>query len=512
MPNAAVLAARLAGRPILMRDVEAAMYARQLLTFAPGQGGAGGGGSPFAAFMSRARRALHLQADASPDLSDGASLTGPQCYYPMWLDQAEGEPEAEGFGWTLKGGVALVDISGPLLDQGFVCGWSGEVWINGYDTLAATFAEACADPRVQAVFVRHDSPGGIASSGLPALAAQLRAARAEAGGKPIWSWCEMAASADYWLASSTDRVSAPRLGMVGSIGAVVTLCNMTGALEKDGFSVEHIQFGAKKTDGSPYKPLSAAARADLQAEIDELGGLFVADVVAGRPNLTEKTVLGTEAGCFLGDHTDKARSGFALGLTDAVQSEAEAFAELRALIGTTPHRSPAASAAPAAVKETDMNRSQVLAAARAAKLSAADLAKLEAELPADDTQEGDEGEDTVEAGASDDGNDTVEGGGADAEDEGDAPDAKTSQAILDSPHAKGRETLARKLAFTSGMTLKTAEGLLQSAPKGSALAARLGETQRLGADTPEQSKKPFASATDIYAKAREAGLKNKPGR
>lgn len=511
--NAATLAARLAGRPLLMRGASAEHYARQLLALSPGHASLRQAGrTGFASLLSAARQAVGIHQPAPKAAiaeADGARPAAEACY-PLWLDQAEGGPDDTGYGWCLKGSLAIVDISGPLLDCGFGYeDWDGNsYWIHGYDTLAVTFAEVDADARVKGVMVTYDTPGGLVDDGLPALAAQIRA-----GGKPIWASCKMAASAGYWLASACDQVVAPHLALVGSIGAVVTHCDMSGALEKDGFRVEHIQFGSKKTNGSPFKPLSESARADWQAEIDEIGELFVAGVVAGRSNLTPEAVLATEAGCFMGDHKDPKRSAKALGLTDAVMTERVAFAALRALIGDDPTISPAAPAAPAATMETHMIRSQVMAAASKAGLNANQLKKLEAELPADeendeeDTARGGEGQDTVEAA----GADSAAGAspdGEDDEDEGDPPDAKTAKAILDSPQAKGREPLARELAFTPGMSLATAERLMAKAPKGNALGARLENSPRLGADAPPAPKAP-SSARSTFAKNREAGLKGK---
>lgn len=353
MTNAALLAARLSGRPLLMLPSAVEAYAHQLLALGPEPGSRGLRG-----WLGAARRAIG-GADAAPKAS------GPACYYPMWLESAAGGPDGEGYGWSLKNGVALLTIDGPICAGGWA--YDGETYIAGYDCLSRTFAEIGADARVKAVFIRQNSPGGVAAPGLPALTAQMRALRSE---KPIWSSCELAASADYWIACSGSRVTAPGLGYVGSIGAVLTHCDMSAMLDKDGIVMTPIQFGAKKTDGVSYKPLSDSAKADLQAEIDEVGRLFVAGVMAGRPNLTEAAILATEAGCFLAEASDPARSGLQLGLIDAVLTEQEAFTELSALIAR-PTGALSSRSLPKETKMANPNRKGPSAAISAAALAAA---------------------------------------------------------------------------------------------------------------------------------------------
>lgn len=460
MRNPALMAASLAGRPLLMRPDAVAQYAR----LAGVEALRDERRSPFATLLGRARRFIGAQAeDTPPDVGEAMA------YLPRWM----GEADAIGCGWSLKEGIAVINVDGPLMAEGYVY---GDYCWHGYDTLLQACEEAYSDARVGGVFFRKNSPGGVCAPGLRELADFIRANRASSGGKPTWAFCEGSYSADYWTSSSCDQVVAPREGGVGSIGAVMTHCDVSGMLDKDGVVVTPIQFGGKKTDGAAFKPLSDTAKADLQAEVDQFGRWFVAAVHEGRPNLSEQAILDTQAGVFLGDSDVPALSGLAQGLVDQVLTEREAFAALLALVKAP--ISPAAPPHPAARMEKDMKRDDVTAAAKAAGLTEAQTAAVLANLPTaeasgDDT-EGDtaEGGDTVEGGAGEDsveasgGGDTVEGGAAtDAL----APAGATVLAILDLPEAKGREKLAKELAKQPGMTTASAKALLSAAPKASAL-------------------------------------------
>ena len=98
--------------------------------------------------------------------------------------------------------------------------------------------------------------------------------------------------------------------------------------------------------------------------------------------------------------------------------------------------------------------------------------RLEAETVEDDEEDQAEGDPPKE----DDDEETAEGDDAPKDDEDDAPpesarssggvSASVAKKVLELPSAKGREKLAHELAFTPGMTVKTADRLMSAAPKG----------------------------------------------
>lgn len=457
MRNLAVMAARLSGRPLLMRDAGSVLaFARMAGVEVDGERR-----SPLSRLLNRSRK-------ASAEL-DGDVMEAPAAWSPGWL----GAPESVGFGWTMLQGVAIIRIDGPLLDEGF--GY-GETWWHGYDTLR-TAIETAREAGARAIALRVNSPGGVCAPGLPELGEYVRSIRASAGGIPIWGIVEGAYSACYWLISACDVVICMREGGAGSIGAVVGHCDVSGMLSKDGIVFEHIQFGAHKTDYSSFKPLSDEARALLQAEINQWGRWFVAAVHAGRPSLSPEAIIATQARCYFGDSDDPTLSALSVGLVDRVMTEREAFAALFEHVSNPV--SPAATAALAPPKENTMKRSTLAAVLGDASLSDADkISKLNAiraeegdEGPGDpENPEGDEDPkdpEDPEAGG--------EGGGAPGgdEDEDKPVDAKVAKSILNSPEAKGREPLARELAFEPGMTLARAETLLKASARGGGLDSRM---------------------------------------
>ena len=515
----AVLASRYAGRPVLMtpraaedlvqriRDADSRAFERpgRLQALFRGLRGA----------QARERLAMEDDYDGPPPVP----FEEKAAYAPLYI----GEPEDLGYCWALKDGVALMQADTALTDRGEE--FCGTVY-HGYDTLLAGMREARADDRVKAIFIRMACPGGVVAGGLGELAAWMRANRAAAGGKPIHVYADMACSAAYWIAAQADHIAAPRVGLVGSIGAVIVHEDWSAALEKAGVKITAVQFGKLKTDGAWWEALSPTAKDALQAEIDQCGRDFVADVVAGREKLTEEALLATEAAVYMANHDDSARSGLALGFVDEICGEESAFSALAAQVSDPQSLglpSPAASGGRAALdpaKEKPMalrptttaGRTAAVQAAEAALASAqANLAKARAEAEGgDDTQEGGGGDDTVEGG---EGNDTIEAGaGDDALSGGEGDDAATgsdASAIAASAEAKSHPQLALA-AIQSGQTLAQfkANVAAAGAPKG-VLASAMAGAQRLGPDGAKADAQPLKSAAQIYAANREKGLSAK---
>lgn len=178
---------------------------------------------------------------------------------------------------TRLGDVAVIEATGPITYR--------ETWLTSYcgwptiERLQAQIRLALADTSVKSIVIRWDSPGGVVDM-VPELADELFAAK---GVKPIYSVADtMICSAAYWLAAQTSAIYAPVSGQVGSIGVYTMHEDLSGYLKQMGVDVTFIFHGEHKVDANPYEPLSDAAKATLQASVDEVGALFDAAVARGR--------------------------------------------------------------------------------------------------------------------------------------------------------------------------------------------------------------------------------------
>jgi signal peptide peptidase SppA len=208
-----------------------------------------------------------------------------------------------------------------------------------------------ADPRVTAVVIDADSPGGNVL-GIPALADAL-AALAQA--KPTVTVCTgTMCSAMYWVGAAANSVYlSGATDFVGSIGVVATHTYdpRGSALQKT-----EITAGQYKRIASDTAPLSAEGRAYMQAQVDQLYSVFV-DAVARFRGVSTDAVLThmADGRVFIGQQAIDAglADGFATvdQMVERLAAEPGAYAQrkparIAATSGSRPGKPKAAAAAP----------------------------------------------------------------------------------------------------------------------------------------------------------------------
>jgi signal peptide peptidase SppA len=224
------------------------------------------------------------------------------------------------------GKIAVIPIHGTLVRR--TSGLEAESGLVSYTGIAAQLDAALASPEVAAILLDIDSPGGE-SGGVFDLVERIRVA---AQVKPVWAVAnDMAFSAAYALASAASRVFVARTGGVGSIGVIAMHVDQSAKDAQDGLRYTAVFAGERKNDLNPHAPISDAAHAALQAEVDRIYGLF-ADTVALHRGLDADAVRATEAGLFFGP------DAVAAGLADAVGGFDEALAQLTQSLSSLPVR------------------------------------------------------------------------------------------------------------------------------------------------------------------------------
>jgi signal peptide peptidase SppA len=360
--------------------------------------------------------------------------------------------------YKIVNGTAVIPARGALISCDIPYWfYFGDV---SYEALAATVEHAVANPEVERVLLRINSPGGTVTG---CAAAAARIDKAAGGDKPVWAHCSMADSAAYWLAAATNHIVVDPTGEAGSIGVITTHVDMSKMLEEWGIKVTHIYSGSHKADGSPYAPLSESALERMQADIDQLRGLFV-DAVAQYRGLAADTVRATEALTFIGARAVAEGLADETGFfTDILTSMAERTSPgigqptaTKQETSTMAKKAPQTPSSPAASSGDEKDGGQ-----QDASTTKDDEEESAASAPADDNKDdpADERDDDKEA-ASDDsaGDDTA------------AATAERARidAILSSPEAQGRQGLAQHLALKTGMSAKDAKAALAASPAESA--------------------------------------------
>lgn len=176
------------------------------------------------------------------------------------------------------GAIAVVPVIGTLTQR--------VEFINSAATrstadIADEVRVAAAEPRIDAILLEIDSPGGEVF-GVPEAWGAIREAARQ---RPIIAHANsIAASAALYLASAATEFWVTPSGIVGSVGVYALHVDMSKKLEEEGESWSFIvaEESPYKVEGNPIEPLTNEARSSLQKDVDRYMGMFVRDLARGR--------------------------------------------------------------------------------------------------------------------------------------------------------------------------------------------------------------------------------------
>lgn len=176
------------------------------------------------------------------------------------------------------------------------------------------------NPKVKAVLVRLDTPGGSAVAGVEVYR-QLRAL--SASGKPVVAVMrDMSASAGYLIAIGADRIFAREATLTGSIGVILQAMEFSELAQKVGVTAITIKTGPMKDALSPYKKADPEALQVMQDVVNDFYRTFVNMVAERRGIPREETLKLADGRVFTG------QQALAHKLVDAIGSEDDAVAWL----------------------------------------------------------------------------------------------------------------------------------------------------------------------------------------
>ncbi|HEU4735343.1 MAG TPA: signal peptide peptidase SppA, partial [Kofleriaceae bacterium] len=176
-------------------------------------------------------------------------------------------------------GIAVIYVEGDIID-----GKSRSVpllggSVAGGETLIAAIGAARSDPRIGAIVLRIDSPGGSA------LASELiaREVFATRGVKPVLcSMSNLAASGGYFVAAGCDVIFAEPMTITGSIGIFSGKFDIGGLARKLGITTDTWRRGKRADLESMFRPYTEDERAVLKGTLRYTYGRFVGAVAEGR--------------------------------------------------------------------------------------------------------------------------------------------------------------------------------------------------------------------------------------
>lgn len=328
--------------------------------------------------------------------------------------------------YVVKDGVLRIPVVGLLINR---FGYQIGRWITGYTYIRKAVERGISDANVRGIALVVDSPGGEAAGcfELSEFIASMR------GKKPIRAFAaDKALSGGYAIASAAKQIVATRSAFLGSIGVISVHMDWSGYLEKLGIEVTHVIAGKHKADGSPYQPLSKAAKESMQARVDKIWGVFVSTVAKNR-RMDESKVRDTEAKVFDSDEA------VAEGLADKIGSDEEELASYALEVGET---------GDGEMSNTNDKKEDVKPAASTETVSKADH---DAAVKA-----------ATESGRR----------------EGVTSERQRFAAVMALPEAQGREKTAAKLAASTDSTVEQIKDILADIPLAKAASAAADESGR----------------------------------
>ena len=175
--------------------------------------------------------------------------------------------------------IAVIDLSGEM-----VGGASRDIPLldlraTGLADLNEALERAAREPRIKAIVLRIDSPGG-SSMVADLLARTIERIRAW---KPVvCSLGDTAASGGYYVASACDEIFAAPSTLAGSIGVYTGKFDLSGLLSRLGVSFTRMERGAHASFDSMFRTYTDDERKTLTALLRFHYERFVTTVARGR--------------------------------------------------------------------------------------------------------------------------------------------------------------------------------------------------------------------------------------
>lgn len=225
--------------------------------------------------------------------------------------------------YEMEGPVAIIPVKGTLSKNGLE--FFGFQLLTSMRDIGAAIRQAAADPAVRAIMLDVESPGGTVD-GIEELAASVAAAGQS---KPLYAYADgLMASAAYWASCGARSIGASSTAQVGSIGVVLMHREVSKALDNAGIKVSFLTAGRYKAAGNQAEPLTDEMRAYLQSNIDDVYGMFLSAVEAGRKVSREKAQTMADGKIFLAGQAQT------LGLIDRVCSRSDFINRIALAVAT----------------------------------------------------------------------------------------------------------------------------------------------------------------------------------
>jgi protease-4 len=223
--------------------------------------------------------------------------------------------------------IALIDIDGVLLNQNY-----GSVYAIGDNPLSAfrdKLDAAARDPRVAAVLLRINSPGGSVTA-CDVMAEELRRFRHETRKPVVACLMDLGTSGAYYIAAESDRIVAHPTALTSGLGVVFNHYNLQDAMAQFNLVFDAVKAGPRIDMGTVTAPLDDETRVMLQKMADAYRNNLLGRVKERRRAMTSHDHQAVQDGRVV-----LASEALALHLVDRLGYIHDAIAEAQRLAGVS---------------------------------------------------------------------------------------------------------------------------------------------------------------------------------
>ena len=243
-----------------------------------------------------------------------------------WSDEDKNYRAVSMYDYPLKkpsemgSSVAVIFANGAIMDGEETAGNVGG------DTTAAQIRDARIDPKVKAIVLRVNSPGGSVSAS-EVIRAELAAAKA--AGKPVVvSMGGMAASGGYWISTPANYIVANPSTLTGSIGIFGVINTVEKSLDELGVHTDGVAT-SPLADVSVTKALPPQVQQLMQLSIENGYQRFISLVAQARKSTPEQVDKIAQGHVWTGEDAKSNGLVDALGDFDDAVAKAAELAKLK---------------------------------------------------------------------------------------------------------------------------------------------------------------------------------------
>lgn len=262
---------------------------------------------------------LHVEKDYGKNKPEQLDLSNPFAVFKLFAPPTDS-------GLSENPHVAIIYASGSI-----VSGAGGPSLFGGESIGSTTFVDAirkaAEEPKVKAIVLRVDSPGGSALASDAIYNALARC------GKPVVaSMSDVAASGGYYISAAANKIYAEPQTITGSIGVIGGKIVLGGLFEKAGIEVEAIRRGANAGANSMTEPFTEGQRKVYLASMQHVYDEFLDKALAGRTR-AGKSMTREQLVALAGGRVWTGRQAKENGLVDELGTLDDAIAAAKQMAG-----------------------------------------------------------------------------------------------------------------------------------------------------------------------------------